>query len=1497
MYKTGFTKSGLLFSFFFALLSVFCTTYAQESTVFSGEISKYPDELTSFIQKNINPVSEKTLNDFITAWKQDSLFTADEQDRIVRFSILYELKGAKPYPHFTHYLRCLLLLKKDAKGPANYNSWEKGFNVLLNDRKRSLAVVERYVSFTQQLIDSSSLYSSGSVNWKINTNNYSFASDTAVQLIIHKTDLTCFAKHDSIRILGTSGIYYPVTSVWKGTEGLVTWESAGFSRSDVYAQLETYEINLSRSEYRANDVTFSNKFYFDKPLKGILTDKVKLNRTPEDADYPQFDSYQKDFKIDNLYENINYEGGLSMQGAKLVGTGNREKEARIFIYRKDTLVLVASSYYFAFKTNRINAPKTSVIINLMTDSIFHPGIALSYISSTRELTLYRTDDFTSQSPYFDSYHNLDMTFDQLVWKMNEPVMRFTSLMGSTIGNANFESVSFFNNDQYLRMQLLDEVHPLVSVRSFSRYMGTDEFLANDFAGYLKKPVAQVKQLLMRLASQGFLYYDNETGMATIRPRLNDYLAASVARIDYDVISIPSNTVVPVENAVFDLRNYNLTINGIPRIFVSDSQNVVIYPANDRIIMKKNRNFQFDGQVQAGLFTFNGKNFFFNYENFKIDLQKIDSLRIRYLTGAIDGYGFPVVENAQNLIQDLNGELYIDKPDNKSGRMSYAEYPIFRSKENGFVYYDDKAIYNGIYDRKKFFFKIDPFEMDSLDNFDRQSMEFSGEFNSAGIFPVFQETLRLQVDKSLGFKHYTADSGLHVYGEKGSFTNEITLSNKGLQGAGTLTYLTSNTGSGFIQFFPDSLLAVADDFTINQKTTDNQFPYVKSVHNRIRWLPYQDELHAYRTDSLFHMFNSTTVLAGNLILRPSDLSGEGRMIFEGAELQSDHYSYKANEIDADSADFYLKSLHSDGFTVLTENMDAHIDFAIQKGTFESNEDFTLVSFPENKYVSYLDHFEWDMEKKELAMGSRSFATSGSEIAEEGAVGPKYICIDPAQDSLSFVSPLAFYDYDSNYINATQVKYIDIADARIYPYNETLTVQPNAWLKALYKAKIKTNRTTGYFNLYDATLNITARNKYTGSAYYNYTDELGQQQPVFFNSVGVDNNLQTIGTGNIAESDDFTLGPNYRYQGRVFLEASEKLLTFEGGVLIEHNCDVLSPRWLYFNSEIDPQNIFIPVNDDLVDINRNKIFNGLFMYYDSVHIYPAFLSGRKNYSDKALVSSGGYLYFDKALQQYVIASKDKLLDRNAQGNLISLHRENCELYGEGKLDLGAKLGQTKLITVGNISYNTINKEVEADVVLGMDFYIADNIINIMASEVDSIPNLSAVDLNRNVYTKGIVELIGKSRFDALRTDISLFGSTDEVPDELKHTLLFNELKLRWNNESNSWVSTGKIGIASINNTQINKRVDGLIELQIKRSGDILDVYLQLDRRSWYYFGYTRGLMQVHSSNQRFLDRIIKLKPNERRLKVSGGESYIYMVSTDAKKNTFVRKFRDISEGNSE
>ena len=60
--------------------------------------------------------------------------------------------------------------------------------------------------------------------------------------------------------------------------------------------------------------------------------------------------------------------------------------------------------------------------------------------------------------------------------------------------------------------------------------------------------------------------------------------------------------------------------------------------------------------------------------------------------------------------------------------------------------------------------------------------------------------------------------------------------------------------------------------------------------------------------------------------------------------------------------------------------------------------------------------------------------------------------------------------------------------------------------------------------------------------------------------------------------------------------------------------------------------IPVSDKPRDINDNLVFSGSYINTDSIHIYPAFLSAQKSWSDVALVNSNGWLYYEKAKGRY-------------------------------------------------------------------------------------------------------------------------------------------------------------------------------------------------------------------------------------------------------------------------
>lgn len=1468
---------------------------AQRNQVFSGDTALYIEELKGFMT-NLPEQYEEVLDQFIKAWEEDSLFDRDEKAHIVDLSQSLIARKARPYPHFYRFMDCMLAFELYNTNPENYSRWLEGFAKLLGNRKTKTNEFDNVLEVTINLLREQYLYASSSTVWKASNTNYTISNKKDLSISFESLDLTCYAKRDSMHLYETRGTLYPVGNRWEGDGGLVTWERGGYPRDQVFAHLPEYEIDLTKSEYEVEDVTFTNKIYFDEPLYGSLEDKVKLNRDPEDATYPRFYSYTKEFRIENLYENIDYQGGLSMQGAKLVGTGTQENNAKLQIYRNDTLVLTASSLYFGFRADRVSSERTSITIKLGNDSIYHPDLFFTYRVRNRELTLLKTDNYTSQGPYTNSYHKVDMNFDQLTWKMDEDVMRFTAPRGAAIGNAYFESVNYFNYNKYLNMMVMDQRHPLYVLKEFSQVYGSEEFPTSALADYLRLPMHQVQQLAMRMAFGGFVFYDMNTETIRLKQRLYDYLAASINKIDYDVIGFASRVNAPLENAVYNIKTDDLIINGIPEIHVSDSQNVTIYPRNNRIILKNNRNFQFDGVVEAGLLTFFGNNFFFHYDSFKINLVSVDSLHLEFLTGQLDGYGLPITEHVRNRLQYITGDVLIDKPNNKSGRESYPEYPIFKSKESSYVYYESPGIGDGVYESNDFFFEVYPFEMDSLDNFNYRDLNFKGEFVSAGIFPTFEKELSLQPDNSLGFHHKAPAEGFPVYGGKGIYSNEIWLSNKGLRGDGELKYLTSTTWSDDFRFYPDSMNTRSERFEVARQNFGTEYPRVNSTHSDIHWLPYADVMYAEKTDTDFNMFNDSTFLSGDLTLQPAGLSGKGRMDLRNSDLRSNSFSYKSEEIFADTADFFLKSLHYEGFTVLTENVNARIDYRLRKGWFKSNEDYALINFPDNKYVSYLDYFIWDMDKKELAMGSPAASAEVDYTDEDSEPeGPRYLSLHPDQDSLNFVAPLAYYDYNKNRINAKGVKFIEVADSRIYPDQGEVTVERDAKMQKLVNARIRTNRLTKFHTIHTATLDILGRFDYKGMGNFDYVDENERVQLIHLNDIHVDKDIQTVASGDIYEAADFRLSPVYQFQGKAYLESRDSLLRFDGGVFLDHNCDLPVNHWFSINTRIDPYEIYLPVPEQPVDIAQQKIYSGLFLYYDSVHIFPAFLSSHKSYSDNQIVGSHGWLYFDRASDLYKIGSKEKINNFTLPEDYLSFQREECRLYGEGKINLGENLGQVKLSAYGNARHEIPTNETYLDIVLMMDFYMDESMIQLMAHEVDSAPNLLPTDLNRSVWTKAVNRLVGEEKAQEMNDELNLFGTIRDLPPELKHTIVFSELKLKWNDYRNAYQSEGPIGIASIDGVQINKKMNGFMELQIKRSGDIFDIYLEVDDRRYFYFGYTRGVMQTLSSNHTYVETIMNMKTRDRKMKVRRNEtSYIYMISTDRKKNNFYMRYRDALNG---
>ena len=403
------------------------------------------------------------------------------------------------------------------------------------------------------------------------------------------------------------------------------------------------------------------------------------------------------------------------------------------------------------------------------------------------LRINRPDEGLAMTPYVDSYHNLVMELDQIQWKVTDPSIYLGGLNMGSGSPMVLESDQYFRSARYASLQGLSLENPLVKVDQVGIAFGNENITLYDMAVGLGMPLEPCGRFMMELAVQGFVRYDIEKRLIDVLPKTSEYILNHDNRRDYDVIRFVSE-VAQGMNARLSLLNFDMEVVGVQTIALSDSQKVALYPTQQKVLIHKGLNFDFDGRVEAGRFTFYSRENKFNYDLFQFNMPAIDSMRfsVPSFDLAVDGTR-PLVR-VRNTIQDISGELWIDYPTNKSSYLRYPEYPIFKSAAPAKIYYD-KA-YGGVYKRSNFFVNIDPFTIDSLDNTSTEGLVFGGSFTSAGIFPVKRQDIRVQRDYSLGFTEETGPEGWRAYQGAGQAQGKVQLSIAGLRVDGDLVYQQS-----------------------------------------------------------------------------------------------------------------------------------------------------------------------------------------------------------------------------------------------------------------------------------------------------------------------------------------------------------------------------------------------------------------------------------------------------------------------------------------------------------------------------------------------------------------------------------------------------------------------------------------------------------------------------------------------------------------------------------
>lgn len=1474
----------ILLSLFFIACSLHGFSQIRE---FTREKQAFYEELTEIMEdadkKEAKPLMEETFGPF---WLNADLYGDEQKEKIYDVADLMLKKRMRPFPFFKSFIITLMSFPGSPQEGEGFDTWVEIVNSLENGSKKKL---EEFITMTENLFTDNTFYESPSTTWKGTNAGWFFKVEDEEYLIVFpSTDLICLAKGDSSVIYATKGVYNQEQEKWFGEEGKITWERAALDPNETYGVIQNpYELNIRSSFFDIDSVLFFNAF-FKKPLLGTVEDKILANVTSDKATYPQFSSYDKRLSIENIVDKVDYNGGFRMEGANLQGFGSKTEPAILTFKRDNAAQVVTYSQFYTIKPDAVSSQDAKVMILLNNDSIVHPSLQLRFKNDTRLLTFIRSNEGLSKSPYFDTYHDLELYFEAFYWNIDDPIIRMGNLFGSTETRAAFISSNFFKERLYHEMTGMDRINPLYAVRQYARKINDETFGAQGLCDDLRFRLESYMPRLIEMANKGFINYDIPSQTIEVKQKLYDYIAAEAGNIDYDVIMFNSD-VASGDNAELNLINFDLVLKGVDRILLSDSQQVVIFPKDGNVNVRKNRDFNLGGVIRSGKFEFYGEEFAFSYDKFQIDLITVDSCLL-YVEDFRPEY--TRLRRVKNVIEGITGTIQIDNPFNKSGlQEEFTEFPILTADKESFVYYDNRGIQDGVYERSKVFYELEPFILDSLDNFATEQIAFSGRFISGGIFPELNESLKIQEDYSLGFVRSTPAGGLPLYGDKATFKNDIIVNYSGIQGDGQLEYFTATANSERFTFFPDSTRGITNSFANTSVETGTEIPEANATEVDLTYLPLDDKLSAEVMREPINMFSGQAMAKeGALDLTPNGMTGRGVVEFSGAELESDSITYNYQTFDADTSDFRLLALSEANLAFKTNNVNAHIDFENRVGEFKSNDEETTVEFPVNEYICFMDEFKWFMDKNDISLEtSREMASDFVIDTELDMSRSNFFSVRDNQDSLNFMSPKAIYDLDSYTITADQIPWIRVADAKITPDSGRVVIRRRAQIDPLEDATILANYITQYHTIQSAEVKINSRFDYEASGEYAYVDANKKERLIQLESIGVDTSLQTIGSGTIMSIDEFFLSPHFEYKGAINLKANDKFLTFDGSTRIIHDCDRLARNWMKFNSIIDPANVLIPVDTMLTDDIGNPVEVGLMAETDPYIVYGTFLSDKKDDSDQSIVTSRGYLKFNKSEQAYEVADTDKLNQNSLPGNYVSLKKGSCALTGMGRLDLADDLGQFDLNAMGELLYDPVNDQVEITTALALDFFFSGNALDEMLKYLSTVSDLKPVDFSKSGYEYAIREMMGLEASDKVISELSLSGTIKKVPDELNKTFFISDVKMVWDPIMESFISEGDIGIASVGKTQFFRKVPGKFVVEKKASGDVVHLYLEVNDANWYYFTYKRGVLQTYSGSKEF--NAILLEEKEDKRKQAGDkkeENYMYMLGSKSKRNIFLDQF---------
>jgi hypothetical protein len=401
---------------------------AQSGTAtaaFSSDRQEFLKQLEKMFNATSNKDCIETYKDFKAAVDRN-VFTEEQFGLLVGLANDMQTRKMPVIPYYRNYLAALTAVVSSTNAAKHYNEWVDASSKLLTglDKNKQL-VFDDFMRYSVRLFTQNALYYvENAHSWRPTSSDFDLAyHQQRVEIRFRATDIVGFRGDDSIRIEDTRGVFYPLEGRWIGDKGRVGFKRTGI-RDEAYVTFGRYEVNMKGLEYKVDSAVLHMPSILPQPVQGVFADRIEVITTSYKGTYPRFETYQKILRIKNLGDNLDYQGGFRLEGAKIEGYGDEENPAVVRLYdvnRRLAAILRANSFNIR-RGEQLLAASAEVSMYFGLDSIYHPNVSVKYTFKDRRLKISRGDKGSSRTPFFNSHHMVEMYVNSLEWQIDRDIL-------------------------------------------------------------------------------------------------------------------------------------------------------------------------------------------------------------------------------------------------------------------------------------------------------------------------------------------------------------------------------------------------------------------------------------------------------------------------------------------------------------------------------------------------------------------------------------------------------------------------------------------------------------------------------------------------------------------------------------------------------------------------------------------------------------------------------------------------------------------------------------------------------------------------------------------------------------------------------------------------------------------------------------------------------------------------------------------------------------------